>query len=139
MDYARIGAALQRAREKAGLSQAEVAARLGITGAAVSLIESGHVRAPLSRIEELARVVGASAYLMIAGEIFMELKPTGEVLLSLPALVADIAQASLSLEAGVARLLLRLARVLPSVPETYVRILDAQVRIWEAEQPRPKK
>jgi transcriptional regulator with XRE-family HTH domain len=53
-----IGAVLKRLREKAGLSQRDLAARLGIHQPAVARWEAGGVRLPINRIEEIVAELG---------------------------------------------------------------------------------
>ena len=50
---------LQKARVRAGLSQRELASRLGMTQAHISRIESGLVDPRLSTVVEIARAVGS--------------------------------------------------------------------------------
>ena len=64
-EYERIGtdmelaSTLAEARRKAGLTQAELAARMGTSQAAVARIESGRGTPKWSTIERYARAVGA--------------------------------------------------------------------------------
>lgn len=53
-----FGRRLREAREQAGLSQADVAARLGITQSYVSRVERGDQNITLSACEAFARAVG---------------------------------------------------------------------------------
>jgi transcriptional regulator with XRE-family HTH domain len=55
MIYKDIGKKIQRAREEAGLSQEELATRLGYTQAALSNYELGKRRLYLANIEQIAR------------------------------------------------------------------------------------
>jgi len=55
MIYKNIGRKIQRAREEAGLSQEELASRLGYTQAALSNYELGKRRLYLANIEQIAR------------------------------------------------------------------------------------
>jgi transcriptional regulator with XRE-family HTH domain len=55
MIYKEIGKKIQRAREEAGLSQEELASRLGYTQAALSNYELGKRRLYLANIEQIAR------------------------------------------------------------------------------------
>jgi transcriptional regulator with XRE-family HTH domain len=54
-----VGWQLARARELAGLKQAEVAARMGTTQSAVSRLESGKYSQSFDAIERYARAVGS--------------------------------------------------------------------------------
>lgn len=58
------GALLRRARVKAGLSQAELAARAGVTQSVVSAYESGH-RQP--SVPTLAALIDAAGYDLVLG------------------------------------------------------------------------
>jgi len=55
MIYKDIGRKIQKAREEAGLSQEELASRLGYTQAAFSNYELGKRRLYLANIEQIAR------------------------------------------------------------------------------------
>jgi transcriptional regulator with XRE-family HTH domain len=55
MIYKNIGKKIQMAREEAGLSQEELASRLGYTQAALSNYELGKRRLYLANIEQIAR------------------------------------------------------------------------------------
>jgi transcriptional regulator with XRE-family HTH domain len=55
MIYKDIGRKIQKAREEAGLSQEELASRLGYTQAALSNYELGKRRLYLANIEQIAR------------------------------------------------------------------------------------
>ena len=55
MIYKDIGKKIQKAREEAGLSQGELASRLGYTQAALSNYELGKRRLYLANIEQIAR------------------------------------------------------------------------------------
>jgi transcriptional regulator with XRE-family HTH domain len=55
MIYKTIGKKIQKAREEAGLSQEEMASRLGYTQAAFSNYELGKRRLYLANIEQIAR------------------------------------------------------------------------------------
>ncbi len=55
MIYKDIGRKIQKAREEAGLSQEELASRLGYTQAALSNYELGKRRLYLANIERIAR------------------------------------------------------------------------------------
>lgn len=53
-----IGKRIQKAREEAGLSQSELASRLGITQAALSNYELGKRRLHLAKLDGLAAALG---------------------------------------------------------------------------------
>lgn len=73
MIYREIGKRIQKAREKSGLSQEELASALGITQSALSNYELGKRRLYLANLEQLATVLGRPL------SYFMEEKnPAGE-------------------------------------------------------------
>ena len=53
-----LAANLRRYRERSGLSQADLAAKAGYTGPAVSLIETGQRDASIAAVELLANALG---------------------------------------------------------------------------------
>lgn len=57
MMYRKIGKRIQKAREEAGISQGELASRLGLTQAAFSNYELGKRRLYLKTIEQIANVL----------------------------------------------------------------------------------
>jgi transcriptional regulator with XRE-family HTH domain len=56
--YDRLTAALRKAREGAGLTQAEVAERLGLYASFVSKVESGERRIDVVELAQFCRVYG---------------------------------------------------------------------------------
>jgi transcriptional regulator with XRE-family HTH domain len=54
----KFGEALRAARIKAGLSQAQLAKRLGRSQQYISLIESGHRRLPIESMTQIMRALG---------------------------------------------------------------------------------
>lgn len=60
MIYKKIGKKIQKAREEAGLSQGELASRLGLTQAAFSNYERGQRRLYLKAIEQIAKELNKS-------------------------------------------------------------------------------
>jgi transcriptional regulator with XRE-family HTH domain len=67
--YERLLAALRQAREKAGLTQGEVARRLGVYASYVSKCESGERRLDVIELSEFCRIyeVGLAAFLKASG------------------------------------------------------------------------
>jgi HTH-type transcriptional regulator/antitoxin HipB len=61
-----LGEVLVRARERAGLKQAEVAARLGLPASYLSKIESGTRRLDVIELIRIAEAIGADAAEIIA-------------------------------------------------------------------------
>jgi len=57
MPYTEVGRRIQRAREQAGLSQAELASSIGCTQSALSNYELGKRRIYLTNLEQVARVL----------------------------------------------------------------------------------
>lgn len=51
---------IKQLREAAGLSQRELGARIGVSGPAVAMWESGENRPSLTNLEKLADVLGVS-------------------------------------------------------------------------------
>jgi transcriptional regulator with XRE-family HTH domain len=58
MVYRDIGMRLQQARQELGLTQEELAARLGCTQAALSNYELGKRRLHLAGLEQIAQILG---------------------------------------------------------------------------------
>jgi transcriptional regulator with XRE-family HTH domain len=58
MNYPSIGRSLRKARKRLGMSQFDVAGRMGCSRAQVDNIEVARQRAPLHRLEDFAKVVG---------------------------------------------------------------------------------
>lgn len=57
-DAVETGAGLKALRERAGLTQRELASRLGIQQPAVARWEAGRVRIPVNRLEEIVAELG---------------------------------------------------------------------------------
>jgi transcriptional regulator with XRE-family HTH domain len=63
-----LGSRIREARERYGMSQAELARRIGISGTALNQIESGKTPDPgVSRIIGIARVLGVSTDALLLG------------------------------------------------------------------------
>jgi transcriptional regulator with XRE-family HTH domain len=58
MEPAQVGRLVERLRREAGLTQAELAARIGTTQAALSKIETGRTLPGLELLDRVARAVG---------------------------------------------------------------------------------
>lgn len=56
-DHKRVVKAILKARQTSGLTQLEVAARLGKTQSYVSKIESGQVRVDIVQLKQIARAL----------------------------------------------------------------------------------
>lgn len=65
-EYAAIGAILRKARDDKDLSQEDVGKLLGISGAAVSLIEKGKSKPIIPHLREHGHVVGVRISLLVA-------------------------------------------------------------------------
>lgn len=55
-------------REQSGLTQQELADRLGLTNRAIGAWESGRAKPRLDKLEQLAGILGTSAYYLLNGE-----------------------------------------------------------------------
>ena len=55
-------------REQAGLTQQELADRLGLTNRAIGAWEAGRAKPRLDKLEQLASILGTSAYYLLNGE-----------------------------------------------------------------------
>lgn len=64
-----IGERIRRSREKKGLLQAEVAARVGIKPPSLSQIETGQVMPRAKTLERIADAVGESVSFLLAGRL----------------------------------------------------------------------
>jgi HTH-type transcriptional regulator/antitoxin HipB len=62
-----LGVVLSRARKKQGLSQREVAARLGVTQKWISEVEQGKSRAWIDKVLELSYFLGIQLYATESG------------------------------------------------------------------------
>jgi transcriptional regulator with XRE-family HTH domain len=67
--YQRIGARLRTLRLRAGLSQAALGARLGLTAGAINRYEMGHRRVPLEDVPRIASTFGVSAVTLLGADI----------------------------------------------------------------------
>jgi len=65
LDYIRMGAELRAAREAKGLTQPEIARKLGMTASNLSRIEKGAVT-PIENIERYAAIVGCRVAVVFA-------------------------------------------------------------------------
>jgi transcriptional regulator with XRE-family HTH domain len=65
--YEEIGKRIQKAREETGLSQAELAARLGFTQAALSNYELGKRRLDLTNLEKIAKALNKPLVYFLEG------------------------------------------------------------------------
>lgn len=68
MGFKNIGERIQQARDEAGLTQAELSRRLGITQAALSNYELGKRRLYLHQIQEIADLLGRDLNYFIQDE-----------------------------------------------------------------------
>ena len=64
-----LGIVLTRARKKQGLSQREVAARLGVTQKWISEVEQGKSRAWIDKVLELSYFLGVQLYATGSGNL----------------------------------------------------------------------
>ncbi|MBC7106324.1 MAG: helix-turn-helix transcriptional regulator [Firmicutes bacterium] len=68
MGYKEIGRKIQRAREEAGLSQEELAARLGCSQSTLSNYELGKRRLYLAQLEAIGRALGKPIHYFLEDE-----------------------------------------------------------------------
>ncbi|HEV2283287.1 MAG TPA: helix-turn-helix transcriptional regulator [bacterium] len=66
--YQRIGARLRTFRLRAGLSQAALGARLGLTAGAINRYEMGHRRVPLEDVPRIASILGVAPVTLLGAE-----------------------------------------------------------------------
>lgn len=66
--YQRIGARLRTFRLRAGLSQAALGARLGLTAGAINRYEMGRRRVPLRDIPRMASILGVRSMTLLGAE-----------------------------------------------------------------------
>lgn len=78
MDNAKMGVLIQDSRKEKGLTQKDIAEKLGITDRAVSKWERGICAPDIAYIEELAEMLGLTVAELIAGQR-MEQPPAVEV------------------------------------------------------------
>lgn len=67
MEPAQVGRLVERVRREAGLTQAELAARIGTTQAALSKIETGRTMPGLELLDRVARAIGRPISLTLGG------------------------------------------------------------------------
>ncbi len=60
-----VSSVIQKTRQRAGLTQADLAQRVGTTQSAISRLENGRVRPSLETIERLAKACGATLELRL--------------------------------------------------------------------------
>ncbi len=60
-----VSSVIQKTRQRAGLTQADLAPRVGSTQSAISRLENGRVRPSLETIERLAKACGATLELRL--------------------------------------------------------------------------
>ena len=62
-----LGTRIRKVRERAGISQAELARRIGISATSMNAIEGGHTDPRASRIVAIARELGVSTDALLLG------------------------------------------------------------------------
>ena len=80
MDNAKMGELIRDSRKEKGLTQKDVADKLGITDRAVSKWERGICAPDIAYIEELAEMLGLTVAELIAGGKFSFENTVGELL-----------------------------------------------------------
>ena len=82
MDTYITGAAIRRLREEKGLTQAELAERIGVSGKAVSKWETARGLPDIALMEPLAGALGVSVSELLAGEFQVNTNRAGNMLRS---------------------------------------------------------
>ena len=80
--YAEIGLRIKKAREAEGLTQTELAQKLGYKSpTAISLIEAGERRIQISDLEEVARLLHHDVSYFIKGDVATHSQPSVQIAL----------------------------------------------------------
>jgi transcriptional regulator with XRE-family HTH domain len=110
VDNEAIGRALRAAREKVGLTQAQLAETIGVTNETISRVERGAYEPAFSTMVALAQALNFRIDSMAAGVL------AGEVSVSTSPLVRRLAERASQLEPEAIQVLIRLAELLPVRP-----------------------
>jgi transcriptional regulator with XRE-family HTH domain len=100
-DYQRIGSVLSRARERAGLTQQDIAEKLGRSKANISQIENGKAKTSLQFLMDYGRAVNVDVLLLLAA-------PEDEI----------------------GQLAIKLGRLLPTLSDDRLNTIATLVQIW---------
>jgi len=132
MDFVKLGDHLQKLREKAGLSQAKLAGRLEISGAALSYIESGETKVGLERLEQILKAIGARGTLTLESVEHMSEGPPGSISVQLPPDMAEAVAALLAADEEARSLGIRAALLMGKLPESHRETLGGQLTALES-------
>lgn len=75
----RIGQALARARNAAGMTQEQASEALGVNTETISRFERGYTLPPLGRLFELANLYGVQPEVLVAGGATRSLEPASDI------------------------------------------------------------
>ena len=124
MNYSSIGRSLRKARKRGGLSQFDVANRMGCSRAQVDNIEVARQRAPLYRLEDFAKSVGLRMTVQIVprSDKVVSVRTTGQM--------ASVLNALGGLEQTDRDLVLQLVGLLPHLPQGIRGTLRGIITLW---------
>lgn len=124
MNYPSIGRSLRKARKRLGMSQFDVAGRMGCSRAQVDNIEVARQRAPLYRLEDFAKAVGLRMTVQIVprAEKAVSVRTTGDG--------ASLLSSLGELEETDRDLIVQLVALLPHIPMGIRGTLRGLVAQW---------
>jgi len=124
VNYSSFGKSLRKARKKLGLSQFDVANRMGCSRAQVDNIEVARQRAPLYRLEDFAKAVGIRVVVQLIprGAKSVTVRTTGEM----TALLEHMS----NIEEVDRELLFELAALMPHLPQGIRGTLRGIITLW---------
>jgi len=124
VNYRSIGKRLRTARKRLGLSQFEVAERMGCSRAQVDNIEVARQRAPLHRIEDFSRAVGLRLIVQLTprSDKSITVRTTGQVM--------HLIDGIQDLSASDAELVAKMVRILPRLPTSIRATLSGIIELW---------
>jgi transcriptional regulator with XRE-family HTH domain len=124
VNYSSFGKSLRKARKKLGMSQFDVAHRMGCSRAQVDNIEVARQRAPLYRLEDFAKAVGIRVMVQLIprGSKSVTVRTTGEM----TALLEHMS----NIEEVDRELLFELAALMPHLPQGIRGTLRGIITLW---------
>jgi len=124
MNYRSFGRTLRKSRKKLGLTQFDVANRMGCSRAQVDNIEVARQRAPLYRLEDFAKAVGIRVVVQLIprDSKAVTVRTTGEV--------AEMVGHMTSLDETDRELLCDLATLMPQLPQGIRFTLRGIITLW---------
>ena len=124
MNYKSIGQSLRKARKKHGLSQFDVAKRMGCSRAQVDNIEVARQRAPLYRLEDFAKAVGIRVVVQLIprGTKSVTVRTTGEM--------SQLLDHMSNIDESDRELLFELAELMPHLPQGIIGTLRGIITLW---------